>query len=459
MGPLRRVLLANPDHEAGVRWTAGLSSCGFAVDRAARGSQCLALLAHQNYDALLTELDLGDMPAEQLLEQARRLRPDIAAVVVSDQGSPRDAVRLARLGLDDYWSPSVNPEGLAPVLSQLFASRNRDAGAAEVEFAAGGARLISRSPVMRQVVETVRLIASKRSTVLVTGPTGAGKDVVARLLHALSPRAGTAMVTVNCGAIPEHLLEAEFFGHVKGAFTGAVGPRLGRFEQAHGSTLFLDEVGDLSFDLQAKVLRAVQEREFQRVGSSQTVHVDVRIIAATNCDLAAKVRRGEFREDLYYRLNVVPIRLPPLAEHLEDVPDLVRHFLKRVCREEELPPKRVAPSTMDRLLQYYWPGNVRQLENAVEKAAVLSGARLELYPSDFPLPAPEARAPAGEPEVYLPPGGLDLDAMLRRLEHSLLAQALDRTSGNKKRAAEMLGLKRTTLSAKLRAVAAGSNGL
>jgi transcriptional regulator with GAF, ATPase, and Fis domain len=300
---------------------------------------------------------------------------------------------------------------------------------------------------MRQVAETVRLIAARRSTVLITGPTGTGKELVARLIHGLSPRAGREIVTVNCGAIPEHLLEAEFFGHVKGAFTGAVAARVGRLEQAHGSTLFLDEIGDMPRELQAKVLRAVQEREFQRVGSSQTMQVDVRVVAATNTDLAEKVRRGEFREDLYYRLNVVPIAMLPLADRLEDVPALVEHFVDKICRVEGLPRKRVSGAALDRLVDYQWPGNVRQLENAVEKAVVLSGEREELYPGDFALPSALATVASN---FELPPGGLDLDALLEGIELDLLRQALERAGGNKNRAAQILGLKRTTLSAKLK---------
>jgi len=205
------------------------------------------------------------------------------------------------------------------------------------------------------------------------------------------------------------------------------------------------------------VLRAVQEREFQRVGSSQTMRVDVRVIAATNCDLAERVRRGEFREDLYYRLNVVPMVIPALGEHLQDLPLLVDYFVEKVCRQERIPPKRLAQATLDRLMQYHWPGNVRQLENAVEKAVILSGERRDLYPSDFPLPAPEPAAQAGlEPQFRLPAGGVHLEALIGRIEGGLLEQALDRAGGNKKRAADLLGLKRTTFSAKWRSLRTGA---
>jgi len=406
------------------------------------------MLVERDYRALILGRALGEWTAEQVLEQARRRQPQLVVMLLSSLGSPQEALRLARLGLDEYLPEDVGPEELAGRLMELAALRHR---VSPVALESSGTAMVGRSRLMRQVAETVQLIAARRSTVLITGPTGTGKELVARLIHALSSRAAAEMVTVNCGAIPEHLLEAEFFGHTKGAFTGAIAPRIGRFEQADGSTMFLDEIGDMPLELQSKVLRALQEREFQRVGSSQTVRVDVRVIAATNTNLEEKVRKGDFREDLYYRLNVVPVAMPPLADRLEDVPWLVEHFISKICRDEQLPPKRIGRDTMERLLLYHWPGNVRQLQNAVEKAVVLSGERQELFPSDFALPAAAPRLnPALVEGFDLPPGGLDLDALLTRIEIHLLEQALERAGGNKNRAAQMLGLKRTTLSAKLK---------
>jgi transcriptional regulator with PAS, ATPase and Fis domain len=261
------------------------------------------------------------------------------------------------------------------------------------------------------------------------------------------------MVMVNCSAIPESLMEAEFFGHVKGAFTGAVAHRVGRFEQAQGGTIFLDEIGELPLDMQSKLLRALQERELQRVGSSETIKVDVRVIAATNCDLKDLVCRGQFREDLYYRLNVVPIHVPSLAERAGDIPSLVDHLLARICEREKLALKRTGPEAIQRLKEYNWPGNVRQLENAIEKAVALSSDRRVLYPSDFPLPSPPLVASSPlVPEVRLPADGLDFDSVVTQFEQDLLQQALRRSGGNKKRAADLLRIKRTTFSAKLRSL-------
>jgi len=273
---------------------------------------------------------------------------------------------------------------------------------------------------------------------------------VARSIHAASGRAQVPLVSVNCSALPESLLEAELFGHVKGAFTGATNHRVGRFEQANRGTIFLDEIGDMPFSLQSKLLRVLQEREFQRLGSSETVRVDVRVIAATHADLKSLIEQGKFREDLYYRLNVVPISMPPLRERASDVRILVRHFIDKICREEAIPLKRISNETLNRLAQHDWPGNVRELENAVENAVVLSGERPDLFPGDFPLP---------RRNIAVPDQGLDFESTVGGIERNILEQALKKTRGNKKLAAEMLGLKRTTLSAKLKSlVAAGAAG-
>jgi transcriptional regulator with GAF, ATPase, and Fis domain len=315
--------------------------------------------------------------------------------------------------------------------------------------------LVGESPEMRQISHMIRLVGARRATVLITGETGTGKEVAARALHLASPRRKGPWVAVNCSALPENLLEAELFGHVRGAFTGAVQNRIGRFEQAHRGTLFLDEIGDLPMDLQAKLLRVLQEREFQRLGSSETIHVDIRFVAATNRDLIERVQNGSFREDLFYRLNVVPIQMPPLRHRDSDIPRLASYFAEKVCRLEEIPLKTIRPEAIERLRGYAWPGNVRQLENAVEMAIALSGERSMLGPADFPLAAParaRATVPVDTPVVSVPDDGLDYEQTLAIIERSILQQALRKTGGNKKAAAGMLRLKRTTLSAKMRSL-------
>ena len=313
--------------------------------------------------------------------------------------------------------------------------------------------MVGSSAAMEQVFRIINLVSRRRCTVLIHGETGTGKEMVARAIHDVSSRSRLPMVTVNCAALPENLLEAELFGHVKGAFTGAGSHRVGRFEQANGSTIFLDEIAEMPLEVQAKLLRVLQEREFQRIGSSETIRVDLRIIAASNADLGRRVDAGRFREDLFYRLNVVPIRLPALRERPSDIPALVDHLARKICRAEQIAIKQVSPQALWHLTEYSWPGNVRQLENALEMAIALSGDRAILTPADFPLQAP-VNAPPPDPVVSVPDHGLDFDRTVSQFERSILMQALEKTAGNKKQAADMLGLKRTTLSAKLRTLEA-----
>jgi transcriptional regulator with GAF, ATPase, and Fis domain len=317
--------------------------------------------------------------------------------------------------------------------------------------------LVGCSAALEQAAHMIRLAAPRRSTVLITGETGTGKEVAARAIHAASGRSNKPMVAVNCGAIPANLIEAELFGHVRGAFTGAVNARSGRFEEANNSTIFLDEVGELPLDVQAKLLRVLQEREIQRLGSSETVSLDFRVIAATNCDLHDLVCKRQFRQDLYYRLNVLPLRMPALRERIPDVPVLANHFVRMICRSEGLPEKALSDSAVEALCAYGWPGNVRQLQHAVEMAVVLSGDRSLLTVADFPLPQTpgpvlldaQVSPPAA---VQVPASGLNFDETVNRFERAILEQALSFSSGNKARAAELLQMKRTTLLAKLKSL-------
>ncbi|HMB80492.1 MAG TPA: sigma 54-interacting transcriptional regulator, partial [Vicinamibacterales bacterium] len=332
-------------------------------------------------------------------------------------------------------------------------------------------------------------VAPTNSTILISGETGTGKEVVARAIHHNSPRRAHRFVALNCSAIPETLLEAELFGHVRGAFTGAVGNRQGRLEQAHKGTLFLDEVGTMSVALQMKLLRVLQEREFERVGDSHTIKVDVRVIAATNSDLAKLVAEGQFREDLFYRLNVIPVQLPPLRERKEDVPLLVLHFLAKFESErdaadgsakaddrsakaddrsakaddrsakglaERQPRLTVSQEAMRRLMAYPWPGNVRQLENAVERAVAFTAGRSQIDVGDLPSEVQQAQEHIAASAVTLPEEGMDLDAFVANIERELIQRSLERTGGNKGQAARLLNLKRTTLVEKLKRINKGA---
>lgn len=316
--------------------------------------------------------------------------------------------------------------------------------------------LIGESPAIRQLCDIIELIAAKRVTVLISGETGTGKEVVARAIHAASNRSLLPMVAVNCTALPASLVESELFGHSKGAFTGAHTNRIGRFEQAHRSTIFLDEIGDLPLEAQGKLLRVLQEQAFERVGSSETVRVDVRVIAASNVNLEDAVRERRFREDLFYRLNVIPVHLPPLRERREDIPLLLNYFLGKVCAAEFLPPKQVSEEAFHLLMRQEWPGNVRQLEHAVQMAVALSGDRHTLTAQDFmfrgrPVPAsPISIASSNPPLVTVGHDGIDFEQVVSDFERSLVNQALAVSGGNKARAADLLRIKRTTLLAKLK---------
>ena len=453
-----RLLLICPDtHSPAHLELSGRFATSAAV-KVARMAEALEVLEREEQHLVLVDAPIPDWTSEEVLEEVLRICPS-APVIVRDAGmTPARSVRLTRLGASQCFGPETDDADLAEHLEDAMedvrASLRRQ-GDVSAQTDPWMSFLVGRSRAIREIETVIRLVAHRRCTVLITGETGTGKEMVARALHMAGPRAHLPLVAINCAALPENLLEAELFGHVKGAFTGAVNHRTGRFEQAHRSTLFLDEIGDMPLDLQAKLLRVLQEREFQRLGSSETVHVDVRVIAASNVNLLERVRQGRFRQDLYYRLNVVPVRVPPLHDRLDDVPVLAQHFIEKICHAEDIPPKRVGPETLERLCSYSWPGNVRELENAVEMAVALSGDRHTLYPSDFPSVLP-SRAKvisiAKSPHLPLPDEGFHLESALAEFERGMLMQALERTRGNKTLAADLLGLKRTTFLAKLRSM-------
>jgi DNA-binding NtrC family response regulator len=424
-------------------------------------SEALKELTTADFDAVILELPALGWTSEELLGQVQRLAPDTPVLIRDPEMATADALRLARLGA---YPLSGTGEEVTALLWQAIqekaeqSSRSRSASSRKPPAEEWEHLLVGNSRSMRNVRDVIRTVSGRRCTVLITGETGTGKEVAARALHLAGPRRRNPLVALNCSAVPDALLEAEFFGHVRGAFTGAVQARVGRFEQANGGTLFLDEIADLPLDLQAKLLRVLQEREFQRLGSSETIRVDIRVVAATNCDLAQKVQEGRFREDLYYRLHVVPLHLPPLRDRSEDISLLAEHFVEKICRSEGLPVKELTAEAMERLSGSFWPGNVRQLENTIEMAVALSGDRQTLGAADFPMNGPAAKLavmpshprPLDLTAVSVPDSGLDYEQTLANIERNIIAQALEKTGGNKKAAAEMLRLKRTTLSAKVR---------
>jgi DNA-binding NtrC family response regulator len=429
-----------------------LSDRGFAVRQAGSGEEAIARLAEFAFDAIVTDLRLPGVSGSAVIDEARQRYPDIVAIVVTGYGTVKDAVEVIRRGAWDFVSKPFQIDELVHTLDAALEQRRLKSEnaylRAQLDERYSFAGIIGKSPAMKRLYELLETVAPTGSTILVTGDTGTGKEMVARAIHQNSPRRASRFVAINCSAIPESLLEAELFGHVRGAFTGAVGNRQGRIEQAHKGTLFLDEVGTMSAALQMKLLRVLQEREFERVGDSHTTKVDVRVIAATNSDLGRMVSQGGFREDLYYRLNVIPVRLPPLRERREDIPLLVQHFLDRY--QAGSGPATVSQEAMRRLMAYEWPGNVRQLENAIERASAFSGARGQIDVADLPPEVQEAEQPAPSWAVGLPPEGLDLPTLVADLERDLIGRTLERTGGNKGQAARLLGLKRTTLVEKLK---------
>ncbi|HKH73554.1 MAG TPA: sigma-54 dependent transcriptional regulator [Vicinamibacterales bacterium] len=439
-----------------------LTERGFEVVEADSGERALELLDQFAFDIVITDLRLPGIDGSRVIEAARERYPGIVAIVITGFGTVKDAVDAIKRGASDFIAKPFQFDELIHVLQKAMEQRRLTSENAYLRSqledgyrfggadAPGGARILGRSRPMQKLFHLLETVARSSSTILITGETGTGKEVVARAIHHNSPRRSQRFVALNCSAIPETLLEAELFGHVRGAFTGAVGARQGRFEQAHKGTLFLDEVGTMSTALQMKLLRALQEREFERVGDSQTIKVDVRVIAATNSELSKMVAEGTFREDLYYRLHVIPIHLPPLRDRRDDIPVLVKHFLEKFAPGTAM---QVSQGAMRALMAYQWPGNVRQLENAIERAVALSAGRKETAVVDLPAELQTTPETTETPFVDFPDSGLDLPAYLAKIERDLIERSLERTGGNRNKAAELLRIKRTTLVEKLRRLA------
>jgi DNA-binding NtrC family response regulator len=433
--------------------TERLADRGFEVVACESGEKALELLDRFAFDIVVTDLKMPGMDGSTVIEAARERYPGIIAIVITGYGTVKDAVDAIKRGASDFIAKPFQFEELMHVLQKSLEQRRLTSENAylrsQLEDRYQFSGILGRSRPMQELFQLLETVARSNATVLITGETGTGKEVIARAVHHNSPRRANRFVALNCSAIPETLLEAELFGHVRGAFTGAVGTRQGRFEQAHKGTLFLDEVGTMSPSLQMKLLRALQEREFERLGDNQTIKVDVRVIAATNSDIARMIADGSFREDLFYRLNVISIKLPPLRERREDIPLLAKHFMEKFGEGRKI---QASQSAMRALMGYRWPGNVRQLENAIERAMALSGDRNEIDEPDLP---PEVRtvvedAPPANHEF--PADGLDLPAYLGSIERDLISRALLRTQGNRNKAADLLRIKRTTLVEKLKRI-------
>jgi DNA-binding NtrC family response regulator len=449
-----RVLVVEDERAIQLALSGLLTREGYAVETAASGAAALARIAEAPFDCVLTDLSLGDGPSGMdVLKRAKEVRPQTAVVMITAHGNEKIAVEAMKAGAEDYVPKPFDNDEIRMVVARCL-ERTRlerenqvllDRLAREVGFE----DLVGPGPAMRKVFETIQKVAETDLTVLVRGESGTGKELVAQALHHRSPRAKRPFVAVNCAAISRELVESELFGHEKGAFTGADARRVGRFEAAEGGTIFLDEIGDMPLETQAKVLRVLQERSFERVGGTRPIEVDVRVVAATHRDLEKEVREGRFREDLYYRLRVVVIEIPPLRERPEDLPLLVARFLEQVAKRLGRERKPIGPAALARLARHPWPGNVRELRNVVEQAAVLASGP-EISEEDLRLDG--AALPPGK---SLPPEHAATFADAKRLaveqfEREYLLRALRQCGGNISRAAESIGMVRQSLQQKIR---------
>jgi len=430
-----------------------LTADGFRPSLAASGHEALERLAGFAFDACVIDIRLPDADGIDLLRAAMDRYPDIIAVIVTGFGGVAEAVTAMKEGAVDFLCKPFQLSQVSRILRSAFERRQlREENAelrAQLNDYGRSFGIIGQSPAIRQVFSSLEAISRMNSTVLIQGETGTGKEMIARAIHLSSPRAEHRFVAFNAAAIPENLAEAELFGHTKGAFTGAVAARIGRFELAHRGTLFIDEVSLTSMPLQTKLLRALQEREIERVGDARPIKFDARVIAATNIDLRKLVKEGQFREDLFYRLNVIPIMLPPLRDRLEDIPLLARHFVQKACKANNLPIKTLSQDVVRHLMAAPWPGNIRQLENAIEHAVAMSGVEREVGVRNLPEDLRSGVEPVRQASMTIPDDGLDFASVVSQLERDLILRCLEKTGGNKRQAARLLNLSRTTFIDKL----------
>ena len=447
------VLIVEDEEDLRQTVAESLEAEGFQVAQSGDAAGALDRLKGFAFDAIVIDLRLPDADGMEVLDAALDRYPDILAVVVTGFGGVAEAVTAMRRGALDFLIKPFQLAQLARILSTALDQRRLQEENADLRAQLRDRyrfdSIVGQSAPMRQVFQTLELVAPMNSTVLIQGETGTGKELVARTIHHNSPRAEHRFVAFNAAAIPEALAEAELFGHAKGAFTGAVQARIGRFELAHRGTLFIDEVALMTMPMQAKLLRALQEREIERVGESKAIKFDARIIAASNLDLKKMVKEGTFREDLYYRLAVIPVTLPPLRERKEDIPLLARHFVQKSCRNNNLPPRTLTQDAMRALMNYAFPGNIRQLENAIEHAVAMTGQETEIQARALPEDVAAPGNGVMMPTVTIPDEGINFTQVVSALERELILRCLEKTGGNKRQAARLLQLSRTTLIDKL----------
>ncbi len=454
------VLVVEANRGAAARWEEALAEFGCALSLCSQAESALDQAERTFFDLAFIADQVGKESGLDLLIELRQLFPDTQVVVAAAKPKVAEAVEAMRLGAFSYIGKPRRPRDLQEVFDDFYELRrltnHESRRRQELSHKYDVHNLVGKSRPMQEVFRLIHKVAPTDATVLLLGESGTGKELVARAIHHHSDRRDRLLVPVNCGAIPHELLESELFGHEKGAFTSAVKTRLGRFELAEGGTVFLDEIGDMSPMLQVKLLRVLQEHKFERVGGTKTINADIRVIAATNQDLVRQVEEGKFREDLYYRLNVVPITIPPLRERKSDIPLLCQHFLTRLAKLKGMKQKKLSPEVKDCFMRYHWPGNVRELENLLERMMILAeGDTLtldDLPPHlagsalEGPLPAPAGALHT----VEVPEEGLDFNHTVDQFERGLILQALERTGWVKNQAAALLNLNRTTLVEKIK---------
>jgi DNA-binding NtrC family response regulator len=429
-----------------------LMQAGYEVELAGSAEQ--GLLGLDRADLILTDLKLPGMSGLELLALIQRQNSRAPVVMMTAHGTIENAVEAMKSGASDFLLKPFSLDHLMTVVTKALEVRGLRDENRKLKEELGRRyefdNIIGRSPQMQEIFAAVLRVAPTRATVLLTGESGVGKDLIARAIHFHSPRKDRPLVKINCSALPENLMESELFGYEKGAFTGANTAKPGKFEQADTGTVFLDEIGDVPTSVQVKLLRVLQEREFERLGSNKTQRIDVRMIAATNQDLRAALEQGTFREDLYYRLNVVPLEIPPLRARKQDIPPLAEHFVHKLAADTGAKVERITPAAMEKILEYPWPGNVRELENVIERSLVMATGK-ELDAKDIKLDANRTRAVyAGELSL---PAGMSLD----QYEQELIRQALKKADGNKSQAARLLGLTRNALRYRLTQMGIGEN--
>lgn len=437
---MNRILVV--DDEKGMRdfLLIMLQKDGYEVVSAENGAEALSLLQREIFDLVISDVKMPDTNGIDLLRAIKDLSAETVVIMITAYGTTESAVEAMKLGAYDYITKPFKVDEIRLIIQKALEKgrlrRENILLRREIESRAGFENFIGKSPAMQKIFSLIRQVADTRSTVLVTGESGTGKELVARAIHYSSSRRNRPFVTVNCGALPEALLESELFGYMKGAFTGAVSNKQGLFEAADGGTIFLDEISATTPALQIKLLRVLQEKEFKRVGGTSDIKVDVRVIAASNRDLEAEVENGGFREDLFYRLNVIPIHLPPLRERKEDIPLLTDFFLKKFSSDRRI---SISPEAMNLLVSYHWPGNVRELENTIERLVILAPGNT--IAADQVPDSIKGNHPCSELiPSDIPDQGLDLEALLKNAERTLMRKALEKAGGVKTEAAKLLGL-------------------